>query len=71
MAGDPKWESVWQAAAATDRSGALALVATAIGIVLAGFAAAVWARASRARARKPDATGQQGAMVDGAPPMPG
>jgi hypothetical protein len=69
MAGDPKWDSVWRAAAETDRSGALALVALAIGLVLVLVACAVWARMSRARQPLGDAG--EATVADQLPPLPG
>jgi hypothetical protein len=69
MAGDPSWESVWRAAAATDRSGALALVAAAIALVLVLVAGAVWARVSRAR--RPASSSSEASVPDQLPPLPG
>jgi hypothetical protein len=69
MAGDPTWDSVWRAAAETDRSGALALVAVAIALVVVLVAGAVWARL--ARAQRPMRASSEATVAEQLPPLPG
>jgi hypothetical protein len=71
MAGDRTWDSVWRAAAETDRSGALALVAVAIALVVVLVAGAVWARLARARAQRPMRTSSEATVAEQLPPLPG